>query len=160
MTRLNPEKLHVQFAAGIAPEGPVTPRCYTLTHSDMTGDLFLTVGPEYDRAQISGWYTRLMRDEVLGEWIDGESDPALHLHCHVSGGLVVGSARWRDAIFQRELPLVLEALRFGDGHLFDAHPELDQAPIQIHFHARQARYNRAETWGVPADYRPGLGVHG
>jgi hypothetical protein len=86
MTRLNPDKLHVQFAAGATPEGPVTPRCYTLTHSDMTGDLFLTVGPDYDRAQISGWQTRLMRDEVLGEWIDGESGPALHLHCHVSGG--------------------------------------------------------------------------
>jgi hypothetical protein len=63
-----------------------------------------------------------------------------------------------DAIFQRELPLVLEALRFGDGRLFAAHPELDQVPIQIHFHARQARYERTETWGTPADYRLGLGV--
>jgi hypothetical protein len=101
-----------------------------------------------------------MLDEVLGEWIDGENGPALHLHCHVSGGLVVGSARWRDAIFRRELPLVLEALRFGDRHLFDAHPGLDRAPIQIHFRARQARYDRTETWGVPADYRLGSGSHG
>jgi hypothetical protein len=64
MTRLKPEKLHVRFSAGTTPEGPVTPRRYTLTHSDATGDLFLTVGPEYDRAQISGWQTRLMRDRV------------------------------------------------------------------------------------------------
>ena len=41
----------------------------------------------------------------------------------------------RLAIFKRELPLVLEALRFGDRRLFEAHPELDQAPILVHFQA-------------------------
>ena len=65
MTRLRLEKLHVQFAAGVAPDGPITPRRYTLTHSDATGDLYLTIGPDYDRRQISGVYTRLLRDEVL-----------------------------------------------------------------------------------------------
>jgi hypothetical protein len=47
-------------------------RCYTLTHSDTTGELFLTIGPDFDRAQISGLYTRLMRDEVLAEWREDE----------------------------------------------------------------------------------------
>ena len=152
MGRLRPEKLHVQFAPDTAPEGPVSPRRYTLTHSDATGDLFLTIGSDYDRQQISGWYTRLMRDEVLAEWREEEDGPALHVHCHVSGGLVVGSAGWRDAIFRRELPLVLEAFRFGDRELFEAQPELDQAPIWVHFHATRPRYNRVESWGTPADY--------
>jgi len=67
--------------------------------------------------------------------------------------LALGPAGWRDAIFQRELPLVLEALRYGDGGLYEAHPELDQVPVQVHFHARQARFNRIEVWGVPAAYR-------
>jgi hypothetical protein len=153
MNRLNPEKLHVRFAPGTGPEGPVAPRRYTLTHSDATGDLFLTIGPDYDRRQIAGWQTRLMRDEVLAEWVDGGEGPALHLHCHVSGGLVLGWARMRDAIFRRELPLVLEAFRFGDRRLFEAHPELDEVPIQVHFHASQPRYDRTEAWGVAADYR-------
>jgi hypothetical protein len=152
MSRLKPEKLHVRFVSNTAPEGPVTPRRYTLTHSDATGDLFLTIGPDYDRKQISGWYTRLLRDEVLAEWREEENGSALHVHCHVSGGLVVGSAGWRDAIFQRELPLVLEAFRFGDRRLFEVQPELDQAPIWVHFHARQPRYNRVESWGVPAEF--------
>jgi hypothetical protein len=152
MARLNPDKLHVRFDPTTTPEGPVTPRRYTLTHSDVTGDLFLTVGLDYDRRQISGWQTRLMRDEVIGEWLDSEEGPALHLHCHVSGGLVLGSARMRDAIFRQELPLVLEALRFGDRRFFESHPELDQAPIQVHFHAKQPRYDRIETWGTAADY--------
>ena len=64
MSRLNPAKLHITFREGAAPDGPLIPRRYTLTHSDQTGDLFLTIGPEVNHAQISGWYTRLMRDEV------------------------------------------------------------------------------------------------
>jgi hypothetical protein len=153
MTRLNPKKLHVQFAAGITPKGPLTPRRYTLTHSDSTGELFLTIAPEVDHKQISGWYTRLMRDEVVAEWQDSEDGPALHLFCHVSGGLAFGSAGMRYAIFQRELPLVLEAFCFGDGGLFEAQPELDRAPIWIHFQSTNRRYHKTERWGTPADYR-------
>jgi hypothetical protein len=153
LKRLRPDKLHVRFVPGTDTDGPVSPRRYTLTHSDRTGDLYLTVGPSYDRKQISGCYTRLMRDEVLAEWDQGQECPALHVHCHVSGGLVFGPAGWRDAIFQHELPLVLEALRYGDRGLYAAHPELDQAPIQVHLHARQARLDRVEPWGVPAAYR-------
>jgi hypothetical protein len=155
MRRLRPERLHVHFVAGVTPEGPPTPRRYTLTHSDLTGELYLSIGPDYDRRQIAGWYTRLMRDEVLAEWREEEDCPALHVHCHVSGGLIVGSAAWRDAIFQRELPLVLEALRYGDRGLYETQPGLERAPIYVHFHATQARYNRTERWGVPADYAPG-----
>jgi hypothetical protein len=160
LSRLKPEKLHFEFLPGATPEGPLTPRRYTLTHSDTTGDLFLTIGLEYNRPQIAGWYTRLLRDEVLAEWVEEQDGPALHLHCHVSGGLVLGVASWRYAIFQRELPLVLEALRHGDRGLFEARPELDRAPIWVHFHARQRRYNRVEPWGMPADYRQDVvGMH-
>jgi hypothetical protein len=43
-------------------------------------------------------------------------------------------------------------MRYGDRALYEAHPELDQAPIEVHLHARQARLDRLESWGVPADY--------
>jgi hypothetical protein len=72
MSRLSPGKLQVRLTEGSVADGPVMPRCYTLTHSDTTGDLFLTIGPDFDRAQISGLYTRLMRDEVLAEWREDE----------------------------------------------------------------------------------------
>jgi len=128
------------------------PRRYTLTHSDITGRLFLTVGQEYDRDKLSGWQTRLMRDEVLAEWLTGEGGVALHVHCHIGGGLLFGSAGMRDAIFRRELPLVLEAFRQGEADLYRGHPELDAAPIVVHFHAKQARYDVVEQWGKLADY--------
>lgn len=152
MSHLNPQKLHVKIAEGITTDGPITPRAYTLTHSDSTGDLFLTVGPQIDRGQISGWYTRLMRDEVLAEWHFGD-ESELHVHCHVSGGLVLGSAGWRDSIFRRHLPMVLETFRYGDRMLFEAYPELEQAQIRVHFHASQERYDRKEDWGKLGDYR-------
>ena len=153
MSRLDPGKLHVRFAAGATPGGPLVPRRYTLTHSDSTGDLFLTVAPAVDRKQISGWYTRLMRDEVLAEWQEGEEGPALQVFCHVSGGLVVGSAALRYGIFQRELALVLEAFRLADRALFAARPELDGAPIWVHFRSTDRRYDKKERWGTFAQYR-------
>jgi hypothetical protein len=153
MSRLRPEKLHVSLAQGVTAEGPISPRRYTLTHSDTTGDLYLTIGSAFDRAQISGWYTRLMRDEVLAAWQQDEEGPSLHVTCHISGGLTFGTAGWRYAIFQHELPLVLEAFRYGDRKLFEAHPALDQAPIWIHFRSSRRRYRRTERWGTPSDYR-------
>jgi hypothetical protein len=153
MGRLRPEKLHVRYIGGVTAGGPVIPRRYTLTHSDVTGDLFLTIGPQYDGEQVSGWYTRLMRDEVLAEWRQEGEGPSLHVHCHVSGGLVFGTASIRYAIFQRELPLALEAFRYGEQKLFEAHPELEQAPILVHFQSSSRHYRRTERWGTPADYR-------
>jgi hypothetical protein len=152
MSHLNTQKLHVKFSEGVTPEGPILPRAYTLTHSDSTGEMFLTIGPMHDSHQISGWYTRIMRDEVVGEW-QSEDKPELHVHCHVSGGLVFGPTGWRDSIFRRHMPMVLESFRYGDKALFEAHPELDRTTIWVHFHATQKRYDRTEDWGKPGDYR-------
>jgi hypothetical protein len=153
MSRLREGQLYVTFTPGTDPEGPIVPRAYTLTHSDLTGDLFLTIGPEYDRKQYDGLYTRLMRDEVLAQWAEDREGYTLHVHCHVSGRRpVLGPPRMRLSIFKRELPLVLEALRVGDRRFFNTHPEADRASLLVHFHARQTDYDRVERWGVPADY--------
>jgi magnesium dechelatase len=152
MVHLDPSKLHVSFIDGIRADAPITPRAYTLTHSDVTGELFLTIGFSYNRIQISGLYTRFMRDEVLAQWKE-DGKLTLHVHCHVSGGLVFGFSRWRDSIFRYHLPMVLEAFRYGDQHLVNAHPQLARAPIIVHFHAWQKRLNRSEVWGIFDDYR-------
>jgi hypothetical protein len=150
---LRPEKLFVTFADRHTPDGPREPRCYTLTHSDRTGDLYLTIGPTVDRAQISGLYTRLMRDEVLACWEFYESAAVLHVQLHVSGGLVLGAAGWRDSIFRQHLQQVLEAFRYGDRELYRAFPELDDATIKVHFNSTRPKYDRSEDRGSPRDYR-------
>jgi hypothetical protein len=153
VSRLIPSKLHVTHAAPARAGQLVLPRRYTLTHSDATGHLYLTIGHDYNRRQISGIYTRLMRDEVLAEWSEDSDGVALHVYCHVSGGLVFGSAGMRDRIFRQELPLVLEVFRYGDRALFEMQPAMDRRPIWVHFMASVEPYSRVERWGVPADYR-------
>ena len=155
MSELNPKLLHTKFSGDISRTGFDIPRCYTLTHSDITGELFLTIGGEYNRRQISGWYTRLMRDEVLAEWQESaeEQTPILKVYCHVSGGLVLGTARWRYNIFNHHMRQVLQTFRHGDRLLVDHNPELDEAMISVRYRARQRKYNKVAAWGVFGDYR-------
>ena len=152
MRDLVPGKLHVTLQAGASAQNLRRPRRYTLTHSDATGDLFLTIGAEYDRRQIGGLYTRLMRDEVLAEWTYDGPEPTLHVHVHVSGGPVFGGAAMRSAILHQHMRLVLEAFRYGDAALIATHPELDRARICVHFASKDARYNQAEEWGPLQSY--------
>jgi len=152
MTYLNPNLLHVKFIDGATETGPVSPRVYTLTHSDFTGELFLTIGKDIHISQIKGIYTRLMRDEVLAEWEVSET-VTLHVFCHVSGGLVFGTARMRYGIFRYHMPMVLEAFRYGDRGILKEHPELEKGRILVHFTARQKKFNHDEVWGVLEEYQ-------
>jgi hypothetical protein len=152
MKRLNPDKLHVTYLTDTTPESLTIPRRYTLTHSDITGELYLSIGNQYNTKQISGLYTRLMRDEVLAEFAE-EDGLVFRVHCHVSGGFVLGTAKWRYNIFQSELPLVLAALRYGDRILFEQNPKLDNTPVVIHFRSTVSRFDKVENWGTMADYR-------
>jgi hypothetical protein len=140
-------KLHVTFLEGTRPDGPLASRRYTLTHSDVTGDLFLTIGPDYDDRALRALQVRLERDEVLGEWVLDEDGPRLDLHMMAQGGLpFFGTARMRCDIFRHYRSMVLGAIRHGDKVLAEAHPELDKAPVVARFHWRGAREER-ETWG-------------
>ena len=153
MQRLNTEKLHATYLTGATPEQLIVPRRYTLTHSDITGELFLSIGSEYDTKQISGLYTRLMRDEVLAELSDDKDILVFRVYCHVSGGFVIGTAKWRYNIFQSELPLVLEAIRYGDRYIFEQKPKLDTVPVLIHFNSTDSRFNKVDKWGTMFEYR-------
>ena len=153
MAALNPNKLHVKYTDQTFPVSPVLGRRYTLTHSDSTGDLFLSIGVTYDRAALNSFQARLMRDEVLGEWQEKEEEMALHLMCHVSKRwLTFGSARWRYNIFQSHMRLVLEALRHGDRELYHMQIELDNSPVYVHFESHKSEFNKVETWGKMGDY--------
>jgi len=148
MSELKPEKLHVTYQGRTSDQVFSLPRRYTLTHSDRTGNLFLTIGSEYDRRQISGWYTRLMRDEVLAELLQEGKTFTLHIHVHVSGGLALGSARMRDAILHHHMPLVIEAIIFADRRIFSSRPELKKTRVWVHYASAREKYNRVEDWGT------------
>ena len=153
MNGLSPELLHVYYLHQSTSIGMALPRRYTLTHSDATGELFLGIGFDYDRHAISKIYTRLMRDEVLAEYFSDDAKPELHVYCHVSGGLVFGSAGWRFRIFHHHMPQVLQAFRYGDADFFREFPNFDTSRVIIHFNSANKHYQCIEEWGTIADYQ-------
>lgn len=148
MKTLNPEKLYVEFRPGATMTEPVLGRKYTLTHSDITANLFLTIGLQfaYDKVNI-------MRDEVLAEWRIYNGNLFLFVYVYIDGQFGPAISAVRNAIFRHELPLALEAIRYGDRRLFISHPDLDIAPIWIHFDSISPEYNQFENWGTPNDYK-------
>jgi len=148
----NPKKLHVNYSEKCEAGKKFIPRRYTLTHSDSTGDLFLTINCDYDENQISKLYTRFMRDEVLAEWIEDNNQYELHIYVHVSGGFVFGWARLRERIFKFHMPLVLNALIYGDKELFEIYPLLNNARIIVHFNSKKKKYNKVEDYGIVNNY--------
>jgi len=149
---LSIDKLHVKYLPGADSNYPRDPRYYTLTHSDTTGELFLSIGKSYDKEEISGLYTRFMRDEVLAE-LKGVKRAKLHVYCHVSGGIVFGLARWRYNIFQSELKLVLQAIRFGDKSFFENNHASDKIQVLVNFRSSNKKYHKVEDWGLLGKYK-------
>lgn len=146
------DKLHIRCEDSLVPGKTFVPRRYTLTHSDSTGDLFLTIDCEYDYKQVAGFYTRFMRDEVFAEWQDNENKYELHIFVHVSGGFVFGWAGMRYRIFNHHMPTVIKAIRNGDAKLFEIYPELYESPIYIHYLSNRKKYNKIEKFGMLNDY--------
>lgn len=149
MVYIDPEKLHV---VKLDNGKKVFPRRYTLTHSDSSGDLYLTIAPDYNKKQISGLYTRFMRDEVLAEWLNENNNPQLHVYCHVIGGLVFGGKRMRESIFRREMPLVLTAFRMGDADFITENPDFDNSQVIIHYQKAGKDY-LIENFGKLSEYK-------
>lgn len=145
--RLNREKLFVEFRTGVTSITPILDRHYTLTHSDITADLFLTIALNY------AWdKTNSMRDEVLAKWYMGDIGYYLYGYVYVDGEFKPEVTAVRNRIFRRELPLALETIRYGDRDFFQVHRELDYAPIWIYFNSANPQYDKFEYWGVPAEY--------
>ncbi|KAK9908699.1 hypothetical protein WJX75_001621 [Coccomyxa subellipsoidea] len=147
----DPRKLSTTFLPGCTESGPLppAPRRYTLTHNDLTGQLRLSIGSAYNRAQVSGWYTRLIRDEVLAEWrFESGGQASLHVHCHVSG-----EERWlappalRNYIFQREMPLVLDTVLYADRVLLSQLPCFQNAAVVVHLTSHIKELHTSMQWG-------------
>lgn len=148
MKKLDPEKLSVSLLSGVTLLNPITSRHYTLTHSDTTAELFLTIGSTYAYDKIGA-----MRDEVRGKWVYIDKQYKLYVYLYVGGPLKKAIANQRYGFFIQELPLALEALRYGDRLFFKNHPPLDFAPILVHFQSVYPEFNHIQFWGMPEQYR-------
>ena len=145
MNRLDGDKLYVELRDDLTATEPIIGRKYTLTHSDITADLFLTIGRQYAYDKLN-----VLRDEVLAEWaINGSV--YLYVYLYLDGQFDSETAAIREEIFRRELPLALEAIRYGDRELFEAYPDLDNASIWVDFASSNSDYS-LEYWGYMKDY--------
>lgn len=148
LEKLNPKMLLVNFGVGIDETKPIIPRKYTLTHSDESGELFLTIAATYDYGKITD-----MRDEVLAEWTRVNNEYALMVNVMVDKEKNPVMSAVRNSIFTKELPLALQALRYGDREFFSRNSYLDKAPIYVKFNSVYPLFNRLELWGTPSDYK-------
>jgi hypothetical protein len=146
MSIFNPNKLSVYFE-GVTPTAPVVPRRYTLTHSDITGELFLNIGINYAYDKINS-----MRDEVLGHWVKLGGYYFFYVYLYVDGHLGPCVTAKRNSIFIKELPLALKAIRYGDKRFYSSYPELDNVPILVYFNSINPYFNRIENWGTFSNY--------
>jgi hypothetical protein len=147
MSRLNPEKLSVEFRTGVTKTAPTIPRKYTLTHSDTTAELFLAIGLKFAFDQVTA-----MRDEVLGEWLQVEGGYQYYVYLHVGGDFGQDVEEIREFVFRKELPLALEAIRYGDRIFFEVN-NMDQYPIIVYFLYENPAKNVVENWGTFAMYK-------
>lgn len=148
MKELNPQKVFVQYRDSIRPYEPVRSRLYTITHSDITAELFVFVGQNYAEDQVTK-----MRDEVRIAWELYKEGYALIGSVIVEGDGVIGNAYLRDDIFYNEMPTALQALRQADRFLFDKEPNLDNTPVYIHFISDNPIYNKTYDFGVIGTYK-------
>ncbi|XP_051124176.1 magnesium dechelatase SGRL, chloroplastic [Andrographis paniculata] len=156
--RFEASKLKVLFMGKQAgTPTKIVPRTYTLSHCDFTANLTLTISDIILRDQLNGWYNK---DDVVAEWTQLNDKLILNVHCYVSGphSLSDMAAEFRYHIFSKELPLVLEALLYGDSDLFRQHQELMDALVRVYFHSSFQKYNRVECWGPLRDAARGKGV--
>lgn len=149
MSNFIPSNLTIAYQPPTTAFRPVEGRKYTLTHSDVTGQLFLSIGTEFDYKNTN----QKFRDEVLAEWIPKMGEFILWGRVYVSGGEYDEKyAKVRFLIFQKELELALKAMIYGDQTFFTNFPWLLDASIYIQFESVFPKYNRVFYYGTPRHY--------
>ncbi|MDZ5472723.1 staygreen family protein [Bacillus sp. 31A1R] len=149
MSKFNPSKLSATYLPPATQFKPVDERKYTLTHSDETGDLFLTIGYCYDTGAINP----KIRDEVLAEWVPQMGQYVLKGKVYISGGEFDEQfSKIRYMIFKKELNLALTAIVYGDKLFYSNYPWLLDSPIYIQFESIFPQYHQLVYFGTPRQY--------
>ncbi|PLS14682.1 hypothetical protein CVD28_26905 [Bacillus sp. M6-12] len=149
MSKLSPEKLSVMYFPPATECMPVDGRKYTVTHSDLAGDLFLSIGCQFDYSRINGD----MRDELLAEWLPQMGQYILSGKVYVNGGeFDENITKVRYLIFRKEMDLALQAITQGDFLFFSHFPWLLDSPICIHFESIFPEYDQILHFGTPRRY--------
>ncbi|ANC77568.1 hypothetical protein ABE65_012480 [Fictibacillus phosphorivorans] len=150
MSAFNPQKLFVKLIPPTTFIQPVEGRKYTLTHSDITAELFLAIGYVYNYKSINP----VMRDEVLAEW---KKD--LHRRFNLVGKAYVDGGEFTQKVaeirfktFKKQMTLALSGIIYGDRPFYTNYPALVDAPIFIHYLSTYPEYRQVAFYGTPRQY--------
>lgn len=137
MAEFDPRKLKVCYDDNCDYDRPIKGRKYSLSHSDETGFLFLTIGKRFhytDDQTVLAELRKINRIDVLDVYVQLDNE----------GG--IEATKIRDRIFRRELHLALKAITYGDKRFFINNKLLD-AFVRIKFQSRYPQFNSIEQWG-------------
>lgn len=126
----------------------VVGRKYTITHSDDTGDLFVTIGRNYAYDKVDP----VMRDEVLLSWHEENEHKILIGSVLIDGDDLERNPEIRYEIFNQEMPKAIKALIEADMYLFQQYPELMNADIIIIFDSADSKLSKVGYFGKLRDY--------
>ncbi|MGB2993212.1 MAG: staygreen family protein [Paenisporosarcina sp.] len=150
MSVFNPQKLKVTLIPPANSVQPIEGRRYTLTHSDITAELFLDIGYVYNYEAIN----RKMRDEVLVEWKKDEQGRFMLVGmAYVDGGEfgeIVSGIRFN--VFKKEMDTALKGIVYGDLSFYVNYPVLLDAPIFIYYESTYPQYHQTLYYGTPRQY--------
>lgn len=146
----NPQKLSVNLIPPATFVQPIEGRKYTLTHSDITAELFLDIGYVYNYERIN----KKMRDEVLAAWQkDAQGRLNVVGKAYVDGGefgKTVSGMRFN--IFKKEMDTALKGIVYGDQPFYANYPVLLDAPIFIYYESSYPEYRQILYYGTPRRY--------
>lgn len=135
------EKAEREFLNHSNETYPVIGRKYTITHSDETAGVLVSIGTTYALCRVGE-----MKDEVY-----------LTIECRDGRISFVGMVQVdgeneeetikRQKIFLKEMNVALRALRYADREFFAHYQELDASPILIHFRSAIPKYDRFFYFG-------------
>ncbi|CDM67252.1 hypothetical protein CM240_0073 [Clostridium bornimense] len=140
-------KIFTEFRDGVTETYPIEGRKYTVTHSDKTGDLFVTIGLKYAEDKIDK-----LRDEVLLKWTHSNGKIKLVGEVLIDNDTIKKS-KIRNMLFNKEMPLALQAIRYGDRKLFEENKKLDDIVIEIKFISELEEYNKVKNFGTMKEYK-------
>lgn len=150
MPDFDPQKLFVNLIPPATSSQPLKGRKYTLTHSDITAELFLDIGYVYNYQSINPQ----MRDEVIAEWIrDSQGHFKLVGQAYIDGGEFSQKvADIRFKVFNKEMATALKGMIYGDRVFYEHYPFLLDSPIFIRYVSSYPQYRQIAYYGTPRHY--------
>ena len=147
MSEMNFQKVFVQYRDFITPYDPVLNRKYTITHSDITADLFVTIASSYANDQVTE-----MQDDVKIGWEQTNQGLLLLGWVFIDGAGAFYNPEMRNHVFYSEMSKALMALRHADRFLFHAYPNINSTPVFFHFVSDNPAYDKIYNFGHIGSY--------